>query len=290
MPALLRADPDRGDLLAAAAIVLAVAVSVTDARFEGEWSETVQAVYTVAAAALVTVLALSLPASEGRPPAWHSVLFVVALFLTLNGLLNLADALGAEVDDFPESGTVVWVGLLLAGLASAFARRYDSGISTLLMAVTLVAVGVAFVDWVFSPEEASTFRWVFLFIALVMAAAAGRTPEARPDHAVGFVNAAGVALLAIALTYGILGFFSGGGAEAGAGWEIVLLLGGLALLAYAALELRSGPGYLGFVVLFAFVILAGVGSDDGPSLIGWPIVLLVVAAGLVFAALRPVDH
>jgi len=35
------------------------------------------------------------------------------------------------------------------------------------------------------------------------------------------------------------------------------------------------PGYLGFVVLVLFVVLAGQPSTSGASLIGWPILLLI---------------
>ena len=58
----------------------------------------------------------------------------------------------------------------------------------------------------------------------------------------------------------------------------MLLAGGAALIAYTAAFARSGPAYLGVANLFAFVLLAGAASDDGPSLVGWPLLLLLGTA------------
>ena len=55
----------------------------------------------------------------------------------------------------------------------------------------------------------------------------------------------------------------------------MLVAGGAALIAYTAAFARSGPAYLGVANLLAFVILAGQASDDGPSLVGWPLLLLL---------------
>jgi len=88
-------------------------------------------------------------------PRWHSVLIVTSFVLVLFALGNLADVLGAE-ESISFSGTVVWVGVLLIALMAWFSTRFDSGIATLIGAVTLVAVVVAFVDWVFWPARRAT--------------------------------------------------------------------------------------------------------------------------------------
>ena len=283
-----RADPERGSLVGAAAVALALTVIVLNARFDDEWAVGVHLVYSVAAAALAIALTLSVAPGAGRPPTWHSTLFVVSFVLGFAALANLADALGA--DGGLSSGTIVWVGLLLAGLMFWFARVYDSGIAALLDALTTLVVVVAFVDWVFDPDEINTFRWVLLFTAAGLAAYGLMGGEEERHRRVGWVNASGVAVLGIAGTYGIEAFgrlFEGGGVEAGTGWELVLLAGGAALIAYSATFLRSGPGYLGVANLFAFVILAAAASGDGPSLVGWPLVLLLATAALLALALRP---
>ena len=270
-------------------MALAVTVVVLNVRFDNEWSIGVHLVYTAAAAALAIALALSVPAGSGSPPAWHSTLFVASFVLGFGTLANLADVLGA--DDDLSSGTVFWVGFLLASLMFWLARRYDSGIAALLDALTTLVVVIAFVDWAFDPDGAGTFRWVLLFTALAMAAYGLMGGEEERHRRVGWVNAAGVALLAIPGTFGLEAFgglLQGGGeVEAGTGWELVMLGGGAALIAYTATLARSGPAYLGVLNLAAFVLLAGEASDDGPSLIGWPLLLLLGTAALLAVALRP---
>jgi energy-converting hydrogenase Eha subunit A len=266
-----------------------VTLNLVNLRFEDEWGIGVHFAYSALAAALVIALTLSMPPGAERPPPWHSTLIVASFVLALGALLNLADLLGGNGD--LGSGTVFWVGLLVASLMFWLARRYDSGVAALLDALTTVVTVVAFIDWAFDPDSAGTFRWVLLFTAIGAAAYGLMGSDDQRHRRVGWVNAAGVALLGIALTYaieGLEGIFGGAGSgvEAGTGWELVLLAGGAALIAYMASFARSGPAYLGVANLAAFVILAGAASDDGPSLVGWPLLLLLATAGLLVFALR----
>jgi hypothetical protein len=285
---VLRADPERGSLVAAAAVGLALTVALLSSRFEEEWGAGVHLVYSAAAAGLVIALAVSRPRGVGRPEGWQSILFIASFVLTLFALTSLADVFGTD-EALDSAGTVVWVGLLLAGLMLFFARAYDSGIATLLSAVTTLVVVIAFVEWVFDPDGLGTFRWILLFAALGFAAYSLAGPE-EDHHGVGDMNTAGLAVLAIAGTYGLerfeLIFDDSGGVEAGTGWELVLLVGGLGLIAYSLLKAKAGPGYLGVANLIAFVILGGAVGDDGPSLVGWPLIVLLVTAGLLVVALR----
>ncbi len=128
--------------------------------------------------------------------------------------------------------------------------------------------------------------------ALALAAFAARGPERGSHHAVGYVNAAGVALLGIPIVYAFEGFgpiFLGAGEriDAAAGWELLILAGGFALIAYSVWARQSGPAYIGLLNLTAFVLLAYGADEDGPSLIGWPIVMLLIAAALLVVGLRP---
>ena len=74
--------------------------------------------------------------------------------------------------------------------------------------------------------------------------------------------------------------------DAGTGWELVMLAGGAALIAYTAAYGRSGPAYLGVANLLAFIVLSAAPDEDGASLVGWPLILLLVTAGLLVMALR----
>jgi hypothetical protein len=66
----------------------------------------------------------------------------------------------------------------------------------------------------------------------------------------------------------------------------VILVVGCALVAYAAVDHEPGPGYLGVFALLLFVVLAGT-HHGGVSLIGWPILLLLLGGAGVAAGLRP---
>ena len=292
---VLRPTPDRGDAIAAAVVALTVLVAMVNARFGAEWGQGIHLVYTAAAALVVIAMAAMSPRPVERPAGWQSVLFVASFVLFFGELTNLADVLGADDPPFGASATVVWVGLALAGLAAWFALSWNSGISTLLCALTLVVVIVAFVDWVFSPDEVDTFRWVLLLIALGFGAYGAMRRAGAPHHAVGYVNAAGVAVFVLASTFLaelILGAALGGfgevdspAGEVGWGWELVVLVGAAALIAYSVLSRQAGPGYLGALNLSAFVVLASGPGEDGPSLIGWPLVLILVTMAL-FALAR----
>ena len=287
---LLRPAPERGDTIAAAAVALTLLVLIVSGRFDAEWGQGIHLVYSAVAAFALVAMAAGSPRTGERPAGWQSVLFITAFVLTAELLDHVADVLGADAGLFGASGTIVWVGLLLAGLAGWFATGWNSGISMLLCALTLVGVIVAFVDWVFTPEEVDTFRWILLLIALGFGAfGAARRPTA-PHHAVAFVNAAGVALFALAATFlvevvlgsifsGLGGVISSAG-EVGWGWELVLLVGGAALIAYSVVAGQAGPGYLGALNLFSFGLLATVPGEDGASLIGWPLVLILATVAL----------
>src|SRR5204862_3789151 len=103
-------------------------------------------------------------------------------------------------------------------------------------------------------------------------------------------NAAGLAAVALALTFAADTLIRFDGAPArgvGAGWELFLLACGFGLAAYAAVDREAGPGYIGVLVLALFVLIAGPAGRDGASLIGWPIVLLLMAGGMLAIGLRP---
>ena len=82
------------------------------------------------------------------------------------------------------------------------------------------------------------------------------------------------------------GVASIGPRAAGWGWELVLLAGGAALIAYSVVAGQAGPGYLGALNLFSFGLLAAVPGEDGASLIGWPLVLIIATIGAVRARPR----
>lgn len=296
--ALLRPHPHRGDLIAAGAVPFAVAVGLLDLRMDETWGDGIHFVITALACALVLgmgFLALREPGHE-HPRAYQTVLLVAGLNLLLGALMRLAQVLGSE-EPLSSAGSLTWISLVFAATAAAAAwGRTNSPISALLALAGAGVFVLAFVDWVFSPESITTFRWILL--ALIVAYVAGhlRWRERKRRHAVHFVNAAGLAALALGLTlavelFGALLVSDAGDAIPSAGastwWELVLLAAGLGLIAYAAVDREPGPAWVGVVVLVAFSLLAGPAGTDGASIVGWPLLLLLAGGAALAAGLRP---
>lgn len=294
--AALRPEPHRGDQVAAGVVVLATALAVLETRFAHTWGTGIRLVIDALGAFFAGALAVQSPLEGERPRAYQSILYVATFFLALLALRNLADVLGAN-DPLNAPGTVVWVGLVLVALSAWFSARRNSAIMTLLGAVSFAFVVEAFIQWVFSPDGVTTFRWILLLLVLGFALASLSQRGTRPRHAVQFVNAAGLAAVVLGLTFALDLIFSGfssalGGEDlgrhgVGTGWELFLLACGFGLIAYSAVDREAGPAYLGVVVLALFVGIAAPRSADGASLIGWPIVLLLMAAGMLAIGLRP---
>jgi hypothetical protein len=303
---VLRPHPDRGDLIAAGAVLLTVGFVVVDIRFNGTWSAFARFLVMLIGALVVFGMALLAPLEGARPRAYHSVLLVAGLALVLVALGELSDALGGNGG----SGSDFWVFGVFALIAALCATRFNSAICALIATLAFGISFLSFVDWVFHPHSISTFRYLIVLLVVVYTGGSlalrdrprrRRTLDDPVDtwrrHAVQLVNAAGIATLVLAVTFvlaAVAGFYlslfgssaSRGGLHVAWGWELFFLVVGCALIAYAAVDREPGPGYLGFAVLLAFAVLVGSGGAK-PSLIGWPIFLLLVGGAAVAAGLRP---
>jgi hypothetical protein len=120
--------------------------------------------------------------------------------------------------------------------------------------------------------------------------------DRRPRHGVALIDAAGLAVLAIALSFvaeqGLMGLVAEGdespGFGVGWGWELLIVAVGFGLIAYSSVDRQPGPAYLGVLNLIVFAILTSLavnGSDA--TLLGWPIVLAAAAVFLLAVGLRP---
>jgi peptidoglycan/LPS O-acetylase OafA/YrhL len=116
--------------------------------------------------------------------------------------------------------------------------------------------------------------------------------DRRLRHGVALIDVAGLAVLAIALSFVVTSFFFGdeGVSDLGVawGWELLILAAGFGLIAYSSVDRQPGPAYLGVANLVIFTIITSLDvSADGATLVGWPIALALAATLLLAIGLRP---
>jgi hypothetical protein len=289
--AVLTPHPHRGDLIAAGAVPLALGVLLLNVRMDATWGDGVFLVLDALACALVLGMGLLAPLEGERPRSYQQVLLLAGQLLGFVMLERLAQVLGVE-DPLTKAGTSTWIFLVVATGSAWIARTRRSAVCALIAALAGVVFLLSFVEWVFAPEGPTTVRWLLLAsaVALVLAALARRDRERR--ESVYLIDAAGVAILALGLSFigalfSVLAFVGVPPGAPGSGWKLVLLAAGLGLVAYAGVDREPGPAYLGTLILLLFTALAGIPGADGASLWFWPLVLLLVGAAAVAAGLRP---
>jgi len=297
--AVITPHPHRGDLIAAGAVPLALGVLLVNVRLDAEWGVGILLVLTALAAALVLGMGLLAPLEDGRPRAYQQVLLIAGLLLGFSALVHVAQVLGAD-DPLGEAGSRMWIFTLVAVGATVATRARRSAVCALIAALAAIVATLAFVDWAFDPDGPAAMRWVLLGLAVVFVLAALARRDVQRRESVYLIDAAGVAMLALGLTFlgaavlaytpvpnAALAFFGIPAGVPGGGWKLVLLAAGLGLVAYAGVDQEPGPGYLGTLVLLVFVALVGIPAADGASLWFWPLALLIVGAAAVAAGLRP---
>jgi hypothetical protein len=286
-------DPERGSVLGTGGVLLAAAVAMLNIRLDTAWGNGVHFVVALLAFALVFGVALASPLPE-RPLAYQTTLALSGLALLVFVLARLAQVLGVD-SPFGNTGTLLWTSAIFTAVAAFAAFRFESLAAALIAGLAAAGVALSFVDKVFSPSGVGTFRWVLLLLAIGFAAAAVRFRRgARPAFAVPTVDVAGLMLVALGATFAatelvsLINPFAGGGSgvSPGFGWKAVLVLGSLAVLAYAAAARERGPGYIGTIALV--IAIAIVGAPRGKeTILVWPLALLLVAATAFVIGLMP---
>jgi len=294
----LRPEPHRGDQVAAGVVVLATLLLLVEVRFASAWGDGARFVVAALAAGFVGAMAHLSPLESDRPRSYQTVLYVTTCLLTLLALIPLSALLGAR--DFDGAGAITWVMLLVGGLALTFSLSRNSAYCTLVAALAFTFCLQAAVAWIFEPDGTSTARWVFLLVILADLLGAVMLRDRRRRHAVMLADAAGLAVLGLALTLapslvpdapGLVFDQSGDSivtlavASLPWGWALVGFGAGFGLIAYAGADREPGPGYIGVACLVAFAYLAGVRGEA--TLLGWPIVLALVAGAFLVLGLRP---
>jgi hypothetical protein len=289
---LLRPPAHRGPLIAAGAVVFTIGIALEEVRLEDKLPNWIHVVIVALAAALILGLGLQAALEGGRPAAYQSVLLVCGLLLLEGALLELADLLGADFDDFP-AGAFVWTSLVLCAAASYPAVRRNSAISGMIAAI---AAGLAFLsaaNWIFGADSDTVFRWLLLLLALVYVLASLVLRGGSSRHAELMVITGGLATLSIVLiaAFGALfgaaaGFGSGTDEDILPGfWEFIVLGSGCGLIAYGAVDRVPGAAWLGFAHLAGFIGAASAVADD--TLLWWPLILLLLGGGAMAVGLRP---
>jgi len=280
-------SPSRAAALAPAGIGLALFVTMVEFRMSEPWSDGVLLV--VAAVPAILLLALGFGAARDQGSRAASTVFLVAgLVLTAGAIVWLAQIFAGD-DSTGGGGTLTWMLALFTAVAAYCASRTRSAACLLIAALATVGLVNEAVNWIFDTENMDTFRAIltacFAVLFLAGLAVSGR-------HGTILVAAAGVTVIVSAYLLSFAFVFSTEGGNLGWGWDLVTLVQGSALLAYAVAELEPGPAYLAFFVLTVFVVSAAATSgglvlgepleDQSRSLVGWP---LTLGIGTVLAAL-----
>ena len=181
---------------------------------------------------------------------------------------------------------------MFAGIALWPAVAKGSSVCALIAAVAGAVAAMAFVNWVTDADSLTTYRWLLAFAALSYVSVSLLLRGPAPRHSRQMVNAAGLAVLTIAIS-GILfvavdaftAFEAGGEEILPTGWELVVFAAGCGLVAYGAVDRAPGAAYLGVANLLAFLVAAGSSVDE--TLLYWPLLILLLGLGAMFTGLRP---
>ena len=273
-------------------MVLATGLALLELRLMDELAVGVHFLILGTAAAIVLALGLQAPTEDGRPPAYQSVLLVTGLLLLFPALLRLAATLGAEDfgTDFP-AGELTWSSLVTGAVALFAGLRRRSAICLFLAAACGLLGLLSAWEWVFENETFTASRWLLLVAAAGLVLASLALRAGAPRQAELLVDAAGVAVLVIALQGVSLTLFSAilvQGTEQPSlpnFWELIVFGAGCGLVAYGAIERSPGPAWLGVANLVLFVV--DVGLEDAGAIYFWPIALILLGGVAMAAGLRP---
>jgi hypothetical protein len=259
-------------------VFLASAVVMIQFRLEDSWAHGTQLVVAALCCAFLFALALSSPNEEdGRPTVAQSALYVAGLVLLVVAAVRLGQV--ARGSDSPgKPGTVVWLAALYTLIASYPAVVRGSAVCALISALAFGVLTIEFVDWV-DPGDLSdnASRWILFGLMVLYGLFAVVLRSRRPRYAAQFVNAAMVAVFALAEVAGVIFVFSEEGGRLSTWWELVMLLGSTAGIAYAIWTRERGPAWVGGTALVFALITVAVPAGSGGSLVGWPLVLLILA-------------
>jgi hypothetical protein len=229
---------------------------------------------------------------------WQVVYLLVGIVLTPVALFQFVEWVGGDIGA-PLNTT--WIFLITAVVAAIALLAAGVRVAAILMALALVVAWAGLWEELLDDGlfgDIDNLRWVLLAAGVLLLPAAAAVSLSRaPEGSSGdVVTVAGVsAVLAGSIVFVLPSFFivpEGTSVEATTlFWDIELLLASLALIGFAGSgALARGPGYVGALGLAAFAFSVGLDLDDSSpagKVLGWPLVLLVLGAGLLIASALP---
>lgn len=230
-----------------------------------------------------------------RPLGWQTIFVVFGVLLIPFAAFAFIDWVGGNTNA-PLNNA--WVFLLTAVAAFAAALLAGVRVGCLLGGLALIVAWLALWSELLDNglADIGTVRGLLVLIALILLVVAALVAiRGRPEGGGSdLITAAGVAaVLAGAISIGALAspfFFAAPAVGTNLFWDIELFVAALALLLYGAVSGARGPTYVGALGLVAFVYVVGFDLDDKTpegSLLGWPLILLLAAAGLLVASVVP---
>jgi hypothetical protein len=280
-----RALPPSRDLFAAGVVAATAALLLIDLRYVDDWAEGTQ--FAIAATACVAAFALGARGGRpaGGPDANRSALLLAALVLFTLALFHFVHLVTDR--ESAEDG-VVWATAAFSFVAALTGVRYRSGACTLLAALGVGGVTLAFLGEVVDPVGERTYYWAFaIYIGAFLAAGAILRLLGEARHSTQLVNAAAIALILFGVWLGIvfeIDFEDSQGQGLEREWESVLVTGSMAVLLFGLFFRERGPAWGGAVALAVALIAVSGEQDETPTLVGWPIFLLGAGALLIAAA------
>jgi hypothetical protein len=241
--------------------------------------------------------------ADGEAEPWQSVYLVFGVVLAPLVLFQFLETIGGSTDS---NWNTFWIFGLTAVLGLAAALLAGATQAGTAAALAAGVSWLAFWDAVLDEPSADTLRWLLIvFAAILVAIMLAVRATSRAPKLSGLITAAGLAaitagllgqagLLGSAIEENTGGIFEADGAEPGTGWDLFLLVVSVALIAFSARSARRGPGIVGAIGLFAFVVVVGseianrVEGDAEGAIVGWPLALLLVgAAGVILSFVLP---
>jgi hypothetical protein len=291
----------RGDWLRMfGGVLIAVGATVLYARKTDDWAAFPLLLVVAIPCAVVFGFGAMAALATGAVARWHAVLMVAGVLLSVLAFAQLWDVVGVNTDS---AGFGFLLFICVTALAAFGSFRVGAAYQALLAGLAGIATWLFFFEMILDDPSGTAFRWLLLVLCLAYGVAAFALRRRDAPQAPELVTAAGIAgvlvgVIGVAEGAGgaIAGLFFGVPTGEGEGqsfvWDVWLLLFSLALVAYGAAAHARGPAYVAFFGLLAFAIFQGAevnarleGEEPDGSLVGWPLILLLVGTILLAAGI-----